>query len=183
VATARLTLHVGPGTFRPPSAEQIAARRLHPERFVLPAATTAALAACRRRGGRVVAVGTTSLRVLETVARLPLPDGAPDGAVVPWEGDGQEPAPVFTGTARREGGHWAVAGTTRLFLRPPDRITAADGLLTNFHLPGSSLLMLIAAVTGEASWRAAYAEAVARRLRFFSYGDAMLVLPPEAPTP
>ncbi len=179
VQTARVTLHVGPGTFRPPSADQIVASRLHPERFVLPAATSRALVACRRAGGRVIAVGTTSLRVLETVARLPLPDAAPAGAVIEQTAAGRRPPPVFSGTAHREAAGWTVAGITRLFLRPPDRITAADGLLTNFHLPGSSLLMLVAALTGDVSWRAAYAEAVDRRLRFFSYGDAMLILPPE----
>jgi len=207
IGTARVTLHVGPGTFRPPTPAQIAARRLHRERFVLPAATAGAIAACRAAGGRVIAVGTTSLRVLETVARLDLPaaaapgaehaivlatgPGAGPGGEAPCDGaSGLDPdlaaaaaaeaaAPVFAGAARREDEGWAVAGTTRLFLRPPDTITAADGLLTNFHLPGSSLLMLVAALTGERSWRAAYAEAVARRLRFFSYGDAMLVVPVE----
>ncbi len=183
VETARVTLHVGPGTFRPPSAEQIAAGRLHAERFVLPAATARAADACRRAGGRVIAVGTTSLRVLETVARLHLPAAAPPGTVVEQTAAGQQPPPVFTGIARREAEGWAVAGITRLFLRPPERIAAADGLLTNFHLPGSSLLMLVAALTGQTSWRAAYEEAVARRLRFFSYGDAMLILPPEEATP
>ncbi|MFO7609688.1 MAG: S-adenosylmethionine:tRNA ribosyltransferase-isomerase [Candidatus Krumholzibacteriia bacterium] len=175
VATARVQLHVGPGTFQPPSADQVAARRLHPEVFRLPAATAAAVAATRAGGGRIVAVGTTSLRVLETAARLGLPAaGGPDRRAWPAPGEDE---PVFTGSAERRGGHWEVAGTTRLFVAPPDRVTGADGLLTNFHLPGSSLLMLVAAVAGDPAWRRAYAHAVAARLRFYSYGDCMLILP------
>jgi S-adenosylmethionine:tRNA ribosyltransferase-isomerase len=173
VALARVTLHVGPGTFQPPSPEQIAAGRLHPEFFRMPAATSAAVAECRRRGGRVVAVGTTSLRVLATVAALGLIDEAPVGAVHRFD----ETGAVFHGMAEREAAGWRIAGTTRLFIKPPATVTAADALVTNFHLPGSSLLMLVAAFAGEDSWRAAYAEAVARRLRFYSYGDAMFVRP------
>lgn len=172
VGTARVRLHVGPGTFQPPSAAQIAARRLHAEAITLPAATVAAVAATRAAGGRVIAVGTTALRVLESAARLPLPNEAPDGAV--WEAPGEG---FFTGSARRVGGHWEVTGSTRLFIAPPDVVTAADGLLTNFHLPGSSLLMLVAALAGGEAWRGIYDEAVSRRLRFYSYGDCMLLLP------
>jgi S-adenosylmethionine:tRNA ribosyltransferase-isomerase len=181
VDLATVTLHVGLGTFRPPSPEQIAAGRLHAESFHLPARTAAAVAACRRRGGRVVAVGTTSLRVLATVHDLQLAGGAPAGARREFGAaavrDADGVPPVFTGHAVREETGWSVRGTTRLFIQPPARIAAADALLTNFHLPGSSLLRLVAAMAGEATWRAAYAEAVARRLRFFSYGDAMLILP------
>jgi S-adenosylmethionine:tRNA ribosyltransferase-isomerase len=178
VATARVCLHVGPGTFQPPTAAQVAARRLHAERFELPAATAAAIARARAAGGRVVAVGTTALRVLESVARLPLPAAAADGAVWrPAADERADSAGFFTGEARREAGHWTVSGTTRLFIAPPDRVTAADGLLTNFHLPGSSLLMLVAALAGDPGWREVYREAVARRLRFYSYGDCMLLLP------
>ncbi len=179
VGTARVRLHVGPGTFQPPTAAQIAARRLHSECFELPAATAAALASTRARAGRVIAVGTTALRVLETVARLPLPpgeaDGAADGTV--WRAAGDPEADFFVGEARRQGGHWAVSGATRLFIKPPDTVRGADGLLTNFHLPGSSLLMLVAALAGDPAWRGIYREAVARRLRFYSYGDCMLSLP------
>jgi S-adenosylmethionine:tRNA ribosyltransferase-isomerase len=175
IATARVRLHVGPGTFQPPSEAQIAARRLHAEAFELPATTARAIGRTRRDGGRVIAVGTTSLRVLETVARLGLrADGGPDEAA--FGGDG-EAAPVFTGEARREDGAWAVRGTTRLFLAPPDRVTGADGLLTNFHLPGSSLLMLVAALAGDPAWRRMYDHAVAERMRFYSYGDCSLILP------
>ena len=176
VRQARLTLHVGPGTFRPPSPDQITARRLHREFFRLPAATAAAVADTRRQGGRVIAVGTTSLRVLETAARLGLEGQGPDLREFPAAGG--DPDPVFTGVAERRDGHWEVAGQTRLFISPPERITAADGLLTNFHLPGSSLLMLVAALLGQDVWRGVYEHAVRRDMRFYSYGDCMLILPP-----
>ena len=131
-------------------------------------------------GGRVIAVGTTSLRVLETVARLELPPGAAEGTERVFAAEGGGGAPGFTGTARRQDGHWEVSGETRLFIAPPDRVTAADGLLTNFHLPGSSLLMLVAALLGGETWRAVYDHAVAHDLRFYSYGDCMLALPESA---
>jgi S-adenosylmethionine:tRNA ribosyltransferase-isomerase len=171
VGTVRVTLHVGPGTFQPPTGDQIAARRLHREYFRLPAATAARIAAARRSGGRVIAVGTTSLRVLETAARLDLTEGGPD--TVPFE----EPDGFFTGAARRVDGTWEVAGATRLFIAPPDRVSCVDGLLTNFHLPGSSLLMLVAALAGDPAWRRVYEYAVRERMRFYSYGDCMLILP------
>lgn len=174
VGRASVSLHVGPGTFQPPSSDQIAARRLHGEAFRLPAGTAAAVARTRAAGGRVVAVGTTSLRVLETAARLDLPSQG--GADRIWGGE-----TGFTGTARFVDGAWEVAGTTRLFITPPDRVTAADGLLTNFHLPGSSLLMLVAALAGDPAWRRMYERAVAESMRFYSYGDCMLILPGLAP--
>lgn len=182
-----VTLHVGLGTFRPPTPTQIAAGRLHAEAFHLSARTGAAIGACRRRGGRVVAVGTTSLRVLETVRGLQLAADAPVGTRREFGGapggvDGEQP-PVFAGHAERDAAGWSVRGITRLFIQPPARVEAADGLLTNFHLPGSSLLRLVAAMTGEEAWRAAYHEAIARRLRFFSYGDAMLILMPTGEEP
>jgi S-adenosylmethionine:tRNA ribosyltransferase-isomerase len=145
VERAALVLHVGPGTFRPLTAEQLARRRLHAESFELPDATAAAIARTRARGGRVVAVGTTSARVLESRAR-------DDGTVLPGRGE------------------------TELFLAPGDRFRVVDGLLTNFHLPRSSLLLLVAAFAGRERVLRAYAEAVATGYRFYSYGDAMLVL-------
>jgi len=180
IATAPVTLHVGAGTFRPPGAGEVARRRLHAERFVLPAGTDAAVRRCRRDGGRVVAVGTTALRVLETVRRLGLEaDGPPRRR---WEPAASPDAPAeFEGEAVRDGAAWGVTGLTRLFVAPPDPVPAADGLITNFHLPGSSLLMLLAAFLGGTDrWRAAYAHAVAGDWRFYSYGDAMLVLPDAA---
>ena len=176
IAVARLRLHVGPGTFRPPTAAQFQSRRLHRERFICPAETSTALQRTRRAGGRVVAVGTTSLRVLETVLRLNLAERGEDEIV--FAAAAEDPEPVFTGSARRRPAGWEVAGETRLFLRPPDRVRSVDGLLTNFHLPGSSLLMLVAVVAGEQTWRGVYEHAVAAELRFYSYGDAMLILPP-----
>ncbi len=174
VDLARVTLHVGPGTFRPPTDDEIRRRRLHAEAFTLPAATWRALREARARGGRVVAVGTTTLRVLETVRRLGLDADGPDRRRWPIT---DEADPVFSGEAAREGGDWRVAGVTRLFLRPPDVIDSVDGLVTNFHLPQSSLLMLVAAFAGERTWRAAYAHAVRERYRFYSYGDAMVIRP------
>jgi S-adenosylmethionine:tRNA ribosyltransferase-isomerase len=172
---------VGPGTFQPPTAAQIARRQLHGEVFRLPAATARSVAETRRRGGRVIAVGTTSLRVLETAARLDLPEpAAADRAEVRRFADPEAP---FTGQAHLVDGAWEVAGTTHLFIAPPDRVSCVDGLLTNFHLPGSSLLMLVAALLGGATWRAVYEHAVRARLRFYSYGDCMLILPGAGETP
>jgi S-adenosylmethionine:tRNA ribosyltransferase-isomerase len=145
IATAELVLHVGPGTFRPLGEAELASGRLHAERFELPEAAADAIAAARRRGGRVVAVGTTSARVLEARAR-------PDGRVEPG------------------------AGATDLFLRPGHRFRAVDALLTNFHLPRSSLLLLVAAFAGREAVLDAYAEAIGAGYRFYSYGDAMLIL-------
>ncbi|MBA4377261.1 MAG: tRNA preQ1(34) S-adenosylmethionine ribosyltransferase-isomerase QueA [Gemmatimonas sp.] len=182
VGWATVTLHVGSGTFRAPDADDLAHRRLHAERFTLPAATDAAVRRCRREGGRVVAVGTTSLRVLETVRRLGLDRDGPDRRRAE-PATGIVPA-AFEGEAAREGEGWRVSGLTRLFAAPPDAIAAADGLITNFHLPGSSLLMLLAAFLGGADrWRPAYARAVDGDWRFYSYGDAMLVLPDAVAAP
>jgi S-adenosylmethionine:tRNA ribosyltransferase-isomerase len=173
VATARVTLHVGPGTFRTPTADDLRERRLHAERFVLPAETDAALRRTRAVGGRVIAVGTTALRVLETVRRLDL--DRVDGAAHAWH-DPADARPGFTGTAVRGPDGWRVEGLTRLFVMPPDPVPAADGLITNVHLPGSSLLMLVAAFMG-GRWREVYDQAVRDAYRFYSFGDAVLVLP------
>jgi S-adenosylmethionine:tRNA ribosyltransferase-isomerase len=145
VGTAFLTLHVGLGTFRPVTAERPEEHRLHAEWFRLPPETAEAVARHRRAGGRVVAVGTTVTRVLETQA-------TDDGCVRPGEG-------------------W-----TDLYILPGFRFRVVDGLLTNFHLPRSTLLMLVAAFAGRERVLAAYREAVAQRYRFYSFGDAMLVL-------
>lgn len=148
VHTAFLTLHVGAGTYRPMRVEKIADHRMHSERFEIPAATAAAIAATRAAGGRVIAVGTTSLRALESAANMANP---PDGT-------------VRVGT-----------GETDIFITPGYRFQVVDRLITNFHLPKSTLLMLVSAFAGYDHIRAAYAHAVAERYRFFSYGDAMLL--------
>jgi S-adenosylmethionine:tRNA ribosyltransferase-isomerase len=142
---AEVVLHVGPGTFRPIGADQLASGRLHEEAYVLPDETAEAIARTRAAGGRVIAVGTTSARVLESCARE-------DGCVT------------------------AGAGSTDLFLRPGSPIRVVNGLLTNFHLPRSSLLLLVAAMVGRKPILDAYAHAVNQGYRFYSYGDAMLIL-------
>lgn len=146
VATALVELRIGPGTFKPVDTERIEDFRIHAEHATCPAATVEAVAACRARGGRVVAVGTTVVRTLESAAAQP-------------------------------GGFAPFADWTRLFLHPPARFQVVDGLMTNFHLPRSSLLMLVACATGIPRLRELYDCAIAERYRFFSYGDAMLLMP------
>ncbi|MEM9012194.1 MAG: tRNA preQ1(34) S-adenosylmethionine ribosyltransferase-isomerase QueA [Pseudomonadota bacterium] len=146
VETARVTLHVGAGTFRPVTATHIAEHKMHAEWGRVPAPTVAAIARTRAAGGRVIAVGTTVLRILETAAAHP-------GGLAPWEGE------------------------TDIFITPGFQFRAIDGLLTNFHLPRSTLLMLVAALIGLDPMRRIYAHAIAARYRFFSYGDASLLLP------
>ena len=141
VAVATLTLHVGAGTFLPVKAEDTADHRMHAEWGTLDAAAAATLNAARRDGGRIVAAGTTSLRLLESAAR----DG---GEIVPF------------------------AGETSIFIEPGYRFRAVDALLTNFHLPRSTLFMLVAAFAGLERMQAAYAHAIANEYRFYSYGDA-----------
>ena len=148
VASARVTLHVGAGTFQPVRVEDLGLHRMHAERVAVPAETCEAVAACRARGGRVVAVGTTAVRALECAAE--------GGVLAPFAGD------------------------TRLFIRPGFRFRVVDALITNFHLPESTLLMLVCAFAGRAQVLAAYRHAVAERYRFFSYGDAMFVEPDPA---
>ncbi len=176
VKIARVSLHVGPGTFKPPTEEQIAAGRLHREFFRFSAETHHLVTETRAKGRRVIAVGTTSLRVLETIFRLGLETADQDH--LEFAPTASDPDPFFTGSAQRNNdGHWKVTGMTRLFIQPPDRVSAADGLLTNFHLPGSSLLMLVACLAGEKTWRSAYTVAVEKKMLFYSYGDCMLLLP------
>jgi S-adenosylmethionine:tRNA ribosyltransferase-isomerase len=144
VERAEVVLHVGTGTFRPLDEAALSSGTLHSEQIELPEATAAAIARTRERGGRVVAVGTTSARVLE--AR-----GRGDGSVEPG------------------------AGETDLFLQPGAKFQVVDALITNFHLPRSSLLLLVAAFAGKERVLAAYREAVEQGYRFYSYGDAMLI--------
>ena len=144
VGIAEIVLHVGPGTFRPVTAEEVEDHRLEPEPYVVPAETADAIASARTSGGRVVAVGTTVVRALEAAAD---------------EG----------GTVR------AGAAETALVVRPGFRFRITDALVTNFHLPRSSLLLLVAAFAGRERVLGAYEEAVQRGYRFYSYGDAMLL--------
>lgn len=144
VELAFLTLHVGAGTFQPVKTDDVTQHRMHTERFVVPSAVADAVARTRARGGRVVAVGTTSLRSLESAAK-------DDGTVSPGESE------------------------TELFITPGFRFRVVDALVTNFHLPRSTLLMLVSAFAGHARIRAAYAHAIREGYRFFSYGDAMLL--------
>jgi len=140
---AWLTLHVGAGTFQPVRVDDLGEHRMHRERYVIPQETVDAIAATRAAGGRVIAVGTTSMRALEAAAQ--------DG---PLE---------------------AGSGETEIFILPGFRFQVVDALITNFHLPKSTLMMLVSAFAGMDSIRCAYAHAVEARYRFFSYGDAMFI--------
>ncbi len=164
VGFAFVTLHVGLDTFRPISEETVEEHRIHTEWGSLSLPVAEQVNRAKVMGGRVIAVGTTSVRVLETAARrglLQAPDDAPDGApdsVCPWR-----PLAPFT-------------GSTDLYITPGFRFRVVDALITNFHLPKSTLLALVMAFAGEENIRRAYAEAIARRYRFFSFGDAMVIL-------
>ena len=146
VSHANVTLHVGAGTFQALRPENISARRLHKERVVVTDATCEKVKRTRKAGGRVVAVGTTAVRSLETAAAA--------GEIAPYDGE------------------------TDLFIMPGYEFRSVDLMLTNFHLPQSSLLMLVSAFAGREFVLAAYRHAVEQQYRFFSYGDAMLVAPP-----
>ncbi len=141
-----LTLHVGAGTFLPVKADDTADHAMHAEFGRISAATAQRLNAARARGGRIIAVGTTSLRLLESAARE-------DGTIE------------------------AFAGDTAIFITPGYRFKGVDGLMTNFHLPKSTLMMLVSALMGRERMLAAYAHAIAQEYRFYSYGDASLLLP------
>jgi S-adenosylmethionine:tRNA ribosyltransferase-isomerase len=144
IGRAFVTLHVGLGTFQPIQVEDFTRHQMHREWGELSPATAEAINACRARGGRVVAVGTTSVRVLETVAA--------SGPTRPWSGE------------------------TQLYIYPPYRFQAVDALITNFHLPRTSLLLLVSAFAGVELTRRAYMTAIEQQYRFYSYGDAMLIL-------
>jgi S-adenosylmethionine:tRNA ribosyltransferase-isomerase len=146
VGRETLTLHVGAGTFLPVKSERIEEHKMHAEWGRIDAATAERLNEVRRSGGRLISVGTTSLRLLESAA------GA-DGTIRPFEGD------------------------TAIFITPGYRFKAVDGLITNFHLPRSTLFMLVSALMGLEAMRAAYAHAIEAGYRFYSYGDASLLLP------
>ncbi len=146
ILTETLTLHVGAGTFLPVKADDTADHVMHAEWGRIDAATADRLNAVRAKGGRVIAVGTTSLRLLESAARA-------DDGIAPFEGD------------------------TAIFITPGYRFRAIDGLMTNFHLPRSTLFMLVSALMGLDTMQAAYTHAIAQDYRFYSYGDASLLLP------
>lgn len=159
VERACVTLHVGAGTFQPVRVDDLASHRMHAERVAVSRATCEAVARARARGGRVVAVGTTVMRALEAAAlaggngALAVKNPRPAPPLQPWSGD------------------------TELFITPGFRFRVCDALLTNFHLPESTLLVLVCAFAGRAAVLGAYRHAIAARYRFFSYGDAMLVTP------
>ena len=146
IGTAFVTLHVGAGTFLPVKTEAVAEHRMHPEWGEVDAATAARLNAARRAGGRIVCVGTTSLRLF-----------------------------LESATTSEDGVIHAFEGETAIFITPGYRFRAADGLMTNFHLPKSTLFMLVSAFAGQAAMRGAYEHAIADGYRFYSYGDASLL--------
>jgi S-adenosylmethionine:tRNA ribosyltransferase-isomerase len=140
VRTANVTLHVGAGTFQPVKTEDLSEHRMHSEWYNIPATTVQAISDCHARGGRVLAVGTTSVRTLES-----------------WAKTGQ------------------TSGDTQIFITPGFAFKVVDVLITNFHLPKSTLLMLVSAFAGFEHMHALYRHAIAKGYRFFSYGDAMLL--------
>ncbi len=146
VATTRVTLHIGAGTFLPVKVDDVRDHVMHAEWGQVTPAAAAQIAATKAAGGRIIPVGTTALRLIESAA-------AATGAIAPWTGD------------------------TDIFIRPGFRFAVADGLMTNFHLPKSTLMMLVSALMGMDRVREIYAHAIAGRYRFFSYGDASLLLP------
>lgn len=143
IPTAEVTLHVGAGTFQPVRHEDLTQHTMHEEWLSVEQKVCDAVMACRQKGGRVIAVGTTSLRALETAGK--------NGDIMPYQGD------------------------TNLFITPGYTFKVTDGLFTNFHLPESTLLMLVSAFAGYDNIRKIYARAIAEKYRFFSYGDAMFI--------
>jgi S-adenosylmethionine:tRNA ribosyltransferase-isomerase len=144
IKVAYITLHVGEGTFKPVTAEKIEGHKIHPERFSIDVRNTRIINEAREKGGRIIAVGTTSVRTLESVAK--------------------------NNTVQ------ATSGQTELFIVPGYRFKMVDAMVTNFHLPRSTLLALVAAFAGLDTVLAAYRHAVEERYRFYSYGDAMLII-------
>jgi S-adenosylmethionine:tRNA ribosyltransferase-isomerase len=144
VGLARVTLHVGAGTFLPVKTEDLSRHRMHAEWGEIDTETAARIGATRQAGGRVICVGTTSLRLLESAADA-------DGGLAAWTGE------------------------TDIFITPGYRFRIADGLMTNFHLPKSTLFMLVSALAGLEAMQSAYAHAIAEGYRFYSYGDASLL--------
>ena len=154
IERATITLHVGAGTFQPLRSDNIDEHVMHAEYAEIPAETATTIARVRAAGGRVIAVGTTVVRALESAAMA-----STNGVISAWSGE------------------------TRIFIRPGHRFLAIDALITNFHLPKSTLLVLVSAFVGRETMLAAYAHAINQRYRFFSYGDAMLLTPAEIAHP
>jgi S-adenosylmethionine:tRNA ribosyltransferase-isomerase len=152
ITTVFVTLHTGAGTFLPVKDEQIENHHIHAEQCEISASAAEAINQARKKGGRLIAVGTTSLRLLETAARA-------DGTIAPY------------------------CGSTSLFIKPGHRFRSAELLLTNFHLPKSTLFMLVCAFSGTALMKKAYAHAIAAGFRFYSYGDACLLYRAEGEQP
>ena len=150
VRRCAVTLHVGPGTFRPVKTEEIEDHHMDFEAFTVPPETAEAINACKARGGRVVCVGSTTVRTLETVANRERAPGDPLVA--------------------------AGSGASNIFIYPPYRFKVCDAMLTNFHLPQSTLLMMVSALAGRERILCAYAFAVKKEYNFFSYGDCMLII-------
>jgi S-adenosylmethionine:tRNA ribosyltransferase-isomerase len=146
VSRATVTLHVGPGTFKPVKCDTVEDHKMDPERYSVSHATADAIDACKSRGGRIVAVGSTTVRTLETIST------ANNGKVVP------------------------ATGASSIFIYPPYNFKVVDVMLTNFHLPQSTLIMMVSALAGRDLILKAYREAVEQKYRFFSYGDCMLIL-------
>jgi len=166
IRIATVTLHVGWGTFKAVGEKELAGGKLHPERFRVPAETVKAIEQTKTTGGRVIAVGTTVVRTLEAKA------GGDAGGRThrPEPQRGRWEYPQAAGPAA------VVEGTTDLFIRPGFKFQVVDAMITNFHLPGTSLLLLVSAFAGEERIRAAYAEAIREKYRFYSYGDAMFIV-------
>ena len=145
VSFTHVTLHVGAGTFLPVKVDNVADHKMHSEWGQVSATAAAEIAATKQAGGRVIPVGTTALRLIETAAR--------GGTIKPWEGD------------------------TDIFITPGFSFKVTDALMTNFHLPKSTLMMLVAALMGQEAIKTLYAHAIQSKYRFFSYGDASLLIP------
>jgi S-adenosylmethionine:tRNA ribosyltransferase-isomerase len=171
IERAFVTLHVGAGTFQPLRVDDPDAHVMHAEWAAVGAETCEAIGRARARGGRVIAVGTTVVRALESAA---LASAGQDAGAAPRGPAASSCSPEFTMTREDRLAPWR--GDTRLFIRPGFRFRVIDALVTNFHLPESTLLMLVCALAGRERVLAAYAHAVRLRYRFFSYGDAMLVV-------
>lgn len=177
VRRAFVTLHVGAGTFQPVRVDNLADHVMHAEWYTVPAETIEAVAQTRARGGRVIAVGTTSVRALESAAAATEAAGGDAWWAKPFPADpgSRDAKPQKGGTTAQ-----AIQGDTRLFITPGYRYKVIDALVTNFHLPQSTLLMLVSALAGVEPIRRAYAHAVEQKYRFFSYGDAMFIEPPRS---